>query len=492
LQEVRRRPDQEHRMGQALHIFKKDVRYLRLEIGIVLALALSMTWTERHPGQWLAETLFTLAACVLIARLVHAEAIPGDNQFWVTRPYRWQSLLGAKLGFVVLFVSVPLLLEQGFVAWHVGFSPATFWPGLLWCQALILFCTILPVTAMAALTPGLTSFISFALVLMGLELVTNTELRMLFNFLGPGQRAFETEDFGSVEWVRSSIALVGAALISTGVLYAQYKGRRTFVSRWFAVAAGVAFGSGYFLLPWTAALKFESVLSKRSFDASVLSLELDPKGADKIRGRYRRPAEEATMILPMVIRGISRDQELRTDAISISIQGPGGRTWASGLTSMSPGKMESGGLFSSVFLLIDPDFYRDVSTKPSTLSAKVFLTLLGDEESTTIPVNAKGSDAIEGLRCFASLLDQVACASAFRWPARGVYAGFTSWAGEAFTTSLSYSPFPAVIGFNPFETHWVSMPKDATTVEIIAKKPLSHFERDFEVQGVRLEEFRGK
>jgi hypothetical protein len=477
-------------MRQALHIFKKDVRYLRLEIGIVLALALSLSWTERHPGQWLAETLFTLAACVLIARLIHAEPIPGDNQFWVTRPYRWQSLLGAKLAFIVLFVSLPLLVEQFFLAMYVGFSPSTFWPGLLWCQALILFCTVLPVTAMAALTPGLTSFISFALVLMGLELVTNTELRMLFGFLRPGQTVVEAEGFESIEWIRSSIALAGAALISCGVLYTQYKGRRTFLSRWFAVAAGIVFGSGYFLLPWVAALKFESVLSKRSFDASVLSLELDPKGADKIRGRYRRPTEETTVILPMVIRGISRDQELRTDAISVSIQGPGGRTWTSGLRSMSPGRMESGGLFSSVFLLIDPSFYRDVSAEPATLHAKVYLTLLGDAESSTLSVNAKRASAIEGLRCSTNFLDQVTCASAFRWPARAIYAGFTSWAGEAFTTSFSYSPLPGVIGFTPFETHWVSTPKDATTVKIIAKKPLSHFERDFEVQSVRLVAFR--
>ena len=477
-------------MQQALHIFKKDVRYLRLEIGIVLALALSLTWTERHPGQWLAETLFTLAACALIARLVHEEAIPGDNQFWVTRPYRWESLLGAKLAFIVLFVSVPLLLEQFFLAKYLGFSPSTFWPGLLWCQALILLCVILPVTAMAALTPGITSFISFALVLMGLELVTNTELRVLFDFPRPGQPAVEAEGFGSVEWVRSSIALAGAALISSGVLYAQYRGRRTSFSRWFAITAGVVFASAYFFLPWTAALKFEGMLSKRSFDASVLSLELDPKTADQLRGQRKVLPGQTMVILPMVIRGASRDLELRTDAVSVSIQGEGGRTWTSGLRGISPGRMESGGLFSSVVLLIDPSFYREVSEKPSTFHAKVYLTLLGDAESSSIPVDPKGANAIEGLRCSTNFMDQVACSSAFRWPARGIYAAFTSWAGEPFTTSFSYSPFPAVIGFTPFEEHWVSTPKDATTVKIIAKKPLSHFERDFEVQGVRLDAFR--
>ncbi len=107
-------------MGQALHIFKKDVRHLRGEIGLVLVLAALLNWAERKPGAWLAETLFTLAACVLIARLIHGEAIPGTNQFWITRPYRWQSLLWSKLTFVLLFVSVPLMLVQFLLAEHGG------------------------------------------------------------------------------------------------------------------------------------------------------------------------------------------------------------------------------------------------------------------------------------------------------------------------------------------------------------------------------------
>ena len=475
-------------MRQALHIFQKDVRHLRLEIGIVLALALILSWAERRPGQWLAETLFTLAACVLIARLVHAEAIPGDNQFWITRPYRWQSLLGAKILFVVLFVSMPLLLEQFFLAAYVGFSPAAFWPGLLWCQALILCCAILPIVAMAALTPGISSFISFALALMALELVTNSELRALF---GPLRTYQEAEGFGSVEWVRSSIALVGAALISISVIYTQYNGRRTVFSRWVAAGAGAVFGLAYFFLPWTAALKFESVLSERTFDASALTLELDFKMADRLRWQRRATPGEPHLIVPMVIHGAPRDLEMKTDAVSVSFKGADGRTWTSDLRNVNARTMESGAVFTSIYIPIDPDFYRDEAAKPATFHAKVYLTALADGKTATIPVRAKEVDTIEGLHCGTNFLDQVTCASAFRWPGRAIYAGFNSWGGEAFTTSFSYSPFPGDIGFRPFEIHWVSTPKDAATVNIIAKKPVSHFERDFEVRGVRLNAFKG-
>lgn len=94
-------------MQQALHIFKKDVRYLSGEILLVIALAGVFAW--KLAAQW-AEILLPIAAVYLIARLIHAEAIPGERQFWTTRPYRWQSLLAAKILFILAFVSGPTLV----------------------------------------------------------------------------------------------------------------------------------------------------------------------------------------------------------------------------------------------------------------------------------------------------------------------------------------------------------------------------------------------
>ena len=104
-------------MRQALHIFTKDIRYLRYEI--VLVLAIDMVFAAVHARTshglndacW-AELALIAVAAFLIGRLVLAEAIPGDRQFWITRPYRWQSLLGAKLLFIVAFVNLPILLAH--------------------------------------------------------------------------------------------------------------------------------------------------------------------------------------------------------------------------------------------------------------------------------------------------------------------------------------------------------------------------------------------
>jgi hypothetical protein len=97
-------------MRQAIHIFKKDVRYLWREIVIMLFVVAALIFIEvRHALRWqdlamaeamawnMAKYLFPLAAWILIARLIHAEALPSDRQFWRTRPYAWKSLLAASL-----------------------------------------------------------------------------------------------------------------------------------------------------------------------------------------------------------------------------------------------------------------------------------------------------------------------------------------------------------------------------------------------------------
>src|SRR5579884_1283220 len=104
-------------MRQALHIFKKDVVYLRREIVLMLSLAAALFWLGSRgvSGGDLSDALsvfLTIAAAFTIARLVHAEVIPGENQFWITRPYDWRSLLLAKLIFIGAFIALPVMTAQ--------------------------------------------------------------------------------------------------------------------------------------------------------------------------------------------------------------------------------------------------------------------------------------------------------------------------------------------------------------------------------------------
>src|SRR5580658_4260264 len=154
-------------MRQALHIFKKDVRYLRYEIALVLliASAFAATHARASHGQsndtWWAQLALVVAAAFLIGRLILAEAIPGDRQFWITRPYRWQSLLGAKLLFIVVFVNLPILLAHLIIVILDGFPLVSSLPGLLWSQVLLFAVVLAPSAALATLCRNLASYILY-------------------------------------------------------------------------------------------------------------------------------------------------------------------------------------------------------------------------------------------------------------------------------------------------------------------------------------------
>src|SRR5215475_2162267 len=104
-------------MKQAIHIFKKDVRYLCLEICLFIALAALFGWRDYN---W-SEILLPVTAVFFIVRLIQGETIPGDTQFWITRPYRWTSLLEAKVLFILNFISTPVLVARIVIVERSGF-----------------------------------------------------------------------------------------------------------------------------------------------------------------------------------------------------------------------------------------------------------------------------------------------------------------------------------------------------------------------------------
>ena len=56
----------------------------------------SLAGSRVFPTEPFTELLLPIAAWVLIARVIHAEALPGTQQFWLTRPYSRGSLLAAR------------------------------------------------------------------------------------------------------------------------------------------------------------------------------------------------------------------------------------------------------------------------------------------------------------------------------------------------------------------------------------------------------------
>ena len=176
-------------MRQILHIFWKDARRFWPEIGI--SIAITAVFTRVYPVNWLpqdqfhAHGLFQYASqmqilanvltgllptswWLLIARVIHAEALVGERQFWTTRPYEWPKLLAAKALFIGTFVYLPFLASQCALLWEAGFQPQHFVPGLLFNLLLLTGILLVPLAALATVTSTL---VRMTLTILGIAAV---------------------------------------------------------------------------------------------------------------------------------------------------------------------------------------------------------------------------------------------------------------------------------------------------------------------------------
>jgi hypothetical protein len=152
-------------MTQSLHILRKDIRHLWLDLSmyaallIAAAIAIPKSWDPANLSNSPLRILITLLNflipiiwLLLVARVVHGESLVGDTQFWITRPYAWTSLLGAKLLFLVLCLILPFAIMQWTMVLQAGTNPMHALPaqmtGLL-KTAIIVWLTF---TAVASVT----------------------------------------------------------------------------------------------------------------------------------------------------------------------------------------------------------------------------------------------------------------------------------------------------------------------------------------------------
>src|SRR4030088_2367087 len=157
-------------MKQILNIFRKDLRRFWREIAVSLALLATYSWNDvrgwagernllANAGlaalfgyqflSGLVATLLPVAWAFLVVRVVQGEALVGDRQFWVTRPYEWKKLLAAKVTFAVLTINRPVPLADSFFLARGRFSPTRYVAGVLWMRLLVLFVVTLLVATLA-------------------------------------------------------------------------------------------------------------------------------------------------------------------------------------------------------------------------------------------------------------------------------------------------------------------------------------------------------
>jgi len=249
------------KQGQLGLVLWKDIRALWRELCVyaVVLLAFGFAETETRPGEipdgllslFITLLKFLMPSCwlFLIARSVHSDNLLGDDQFWVTRPYRWQWLLAAKLSFTAVAVAFPFVLMQWAILWFTGLDPFAAKTGM--AISLIKFALIvwLPFQVLASVTETVTAMFT---AVAGLLVVWGGALGFLLS--GTNQRM-------SPPYELPIFAVIFGGLM-IGILFYQYATRNTVFSRSAAAATAGLFlilvygydGAG-FGLPITALIR---------------------------------------------------------------------------------------------------------------------------------------------------------------------------------------------------------------------------------------------
>jgi hypothetical protein len=363
-------------MKQILHIFAKDVRHLWGEILLSLAITACFAWvnaktwwqganfqffrSQMQSADSLLHVLVPLSWWLLIARAVHAEALVGDRQFWITRPYERGKLLAAKALFVLCFVYVPIFIAQCSLLAQAGFHPFEYLKGLLYILLLLTIILILPVFAVAAVTSNL---VRMTLTLLGIM------LSLIIIIAAEAAYQYKAGDSPSSFSVNDPLALPAVLLIFAVIIVLQYATRRTVLSRWLLVAIpavlcliGAIYSSAALIhraYPNIGAAASAPIAVSTTADAHILDGDRDAKRID--------------IVLPLNVSGVAADEVWVQDGLKIEIENGNGQKWALPWQS-SFGRYYATGQHAFLTLNISRHLYDEVKSAPVMLHLDLALT----------------------------------------------------------------------------------------------------------------------
>lgn len=402
-------------MKQSLHIFLKDARHLWIEIliSVILTVALiplypgtaNFSFGARDIGfsasafvggslSFLAGLLIILIPIgwwILISRVIHAERLVGDRQFWLTRPYQWKSLLAAKVLFLIAFVYLPLFITQCILLIRAGFSPAPHIPGLFFSALLMTGALILPVAALASVTSTL---VRVMLTVLGVLLYLVTLMSLANTVTATHLQGVQGVEIPT--WLTVCVCIF--------VILNQYATRRTSLSL-VALAA---------LLLFIAAITFAA--PNQSFvtrDYPPLAageaplVQLTYNTSDPVRqstAYVTARNDEVGIALPILESGVRADGSSSVgsqsavpegaivipQAIRATIDAPGGTHWQSVWLPMQWGMIEPGErLFPATFNM-PRALYDRLRSTPVNINLEI--TFKQARQNTTTTIDLSNSD----------------------------------------------------------------------------------------------------
>ncbi len=369
-------------MNPILHIALKDLTGLRWQALLVLTLQLSYAALLFRPrgvaGAGFAEIvlgwLIVATHFYFISCAVHADAIPGDRQYWLTRPFTRTQLLAAKCLVAVCVVHVPLLLSDCLILTGHQFNPLAYSGGLLWRQLLYLLAGTLPILALSAVTRNLTQFALAAIVLIALL------------FILPSVLPWFSMNWGGLQWMKAVLNILLAATGASAVLYLLYL-RRKLPTAWAvlgATAAIIPFSSDF--TPFAAAFDVQRRLHPRPpFQASI---QFDPERLSTFPSDRRVDADRLTLTVPIRLENVPFNAALHADSISATLRLPDGQShplrrrgsWSADLATRA----------QWVFFPLERTLYEQFRDTNVTVDIRFYLTSFGTSRTYQMP--AKSAD----------------------------------------------------------------------------------------------------
>ncbi len=331
-------------MNQVVHIFKKDVRHLWIEIAISLALVAYMVgvghvvWAAQGPfisvmRDQVLRTIFGLLTPLiiiswglLVARAIHSEALVGDRQFWITRPYEWKKLLAAKLLFFAAFIYLPFFLMQVLLLARAGFSPVHWLPEMV-LNLVFFSAIILVLAAAAAVTPN---FGRVLLVLLGVA----TCLVLIFVAAVLGGVGMKVSTVAVSRPVAAYLIDAIALLLGCAVIVLQYRARRTKLAWMLLLAIPVTFVAIEMIAPDRFFMNHRYPPVANASGAPVQLSYDDVSGDQSLAGHETRGANTAegliTIKFPIRMNGIADGGAIVFNEAKVSLVAANGAHWTSG------------------------------------------------------------------------------------------------------------------------------------------------------------------
>jgi hypothetical protein len=466
-------------MSQALHIFRKDARSLHVELAVVAALNIAFVWAHikaaapgieelSHPSMlaYLTSVLLAMGWWFLIARVIHQEALPGDRQFWVTRPYEWKQLLAAKLLFVLAFVNAPLLIAQIVILAAAGYASPTGLPRLLWMQFTVTLIVLAPTFAMGAVTRNFARLVLFAIgLLTGSYFLAAGLQALLFGWIPSGLVVIGGELEG---WPKQAIVVL--AMLAGAVLMVlwQYRGRRT-------AAARLAGAVTLILIILCLFLPVELRYAANAWvfhqpEARGVSVDCRPPVVpDRVPDQWGVPVD-----FPCTFANVPPGKTAKVEVAKATFEGSS-RLHGFGLTSEP--ELPSG--YQRFWL--DRDSYRRLAGKLIAFHATLHITLQRPRE-WPLP-NGRVTALPGGRRCTVATSGQthtVFCVAPFHDPWKNIDfhpPDKDGHDGAAELVARSFSPWPADFAFSPVFTDNSGCEGDCA-IRFRQEEPLAWFRRD--------------